>query len=175
VQVTEPLRDAITDALDRHTCEHSVPFGCIHCRVEWVLAVLPAGMVGPARGEHVFARTGYVPPLNEGARAASSTPPREAWRLLFRQAREDFLAWRVAYPHIERSYDDFLEEWFANRDAAAVLPADPPPPAYRELHGWAVEEAVTCVACPDCAFTFDALHEDTGGGYSCPACSEIAK
>ncbi len=27
-------------------------------------------------------------------------------------------------------------------------------------------------SCPDCAFTFDAVHTDVGGGYSCPACAE---
>ena len=26
--------------------------------------------------------------------------------------------------------------------------------------------------CPDCAFTFDAIHTDEGGGYSCPCCAE---
>jgi hypothetical protein len=26
--------------------------------------------------------------------------------------------------------------------------------------------------CPDCAFSFDASHEDTNGGYSCPCCAE---
>lgn len=26
--------------------------------------------------------------------------------------------------------------------------------------------------CPDCAFSFDAMHADEGGGYSCPACAE---
>lgn len=26
--------------------------------------------------------------------------------------------------------------------------------------------------CPDCGFSFDAVHEDEGGGYSCPACAE---
>jgi hypothetical protein len=27
-------------------------------------------------------------------------------------------------------------------------------------------------SCPDCAFTFDAMHTDADGGYSCPACAE---
>jgi hypothetical protein len=33
----------------------------------------------------------------------------------------------------------------------------------------------TLWSCPDCAFTFDAVHTDGGGataGYSCPACAE---
>ena len=30
-----------------------------------------------------------------------------------------------------------------------------------------------CVSCPDCAFTFDSMHTDQGGGYSCPVCAEI--
>jgi hypothetical protein len=80
--------------------------------------------------------------------------------------------WQTYRP---RNFDQACAQLAEARAQVARLPADPPPPAYRELHGWAVEEAVTCVACPDCAFTFDALHEDTGGGYSCPACSEIAK
>ena len=30
-----------------------------------------------------------------------------------------------------------------------------------------------CVSCPDCAFTFDAMHTtQDGGGYDCPACGE---
>lgn len=43
----------------------------------------------------------------------------------------------------------------------------------RERHGWQVERGVTCVVCPDCAFTFDADHEDDRpeGGYTCPNCS----
>lgn len=42
-------------------------------------------------------------------------------------------------------------------------------------HEWEREAHVTCVVCPHCAFTFDALHEnDTPErGYSCPACAEI--
>lgn len=37
---------------------------------------------------------------------------------------------------------------------------------------WVIDDTVTCVSCPDCAFTFDAFHEDASGGYSCPACAE---
>lgn len=38
---------------------------------------------------------------------------------------------------------------------------------------WETEANVLCVVCPDCAFTFDACHEnDTPeGGYSCPVCA----
>jgi len=39
---------------------------------------------------------------------------------------------------------------------------------------WDRVVGITGVECPDCAFTFDAAHEDEGGGYSCPLCSEIA-
>lgn len=36
---------------------------------------------------------------------------------------------------------------------------------------WVIEEGVTCVVCPDCAFTFDASHwDDETGLYSCPNC-----
>ena len=32
-----------------------------------------------------------------------------------------------------------------------------------------------CVSCPECAFTFDAMHcDDDGLTYTCPACSEQA-
>ena len=37
---------------------------------------------------------------------------------------------------------------------------------------WLREGHVDCVSCPVCAFTFDACHEDQGGGYSCPLCAE---
>lgn len=37
---------------------------------------------------------------------------------------------------------------------------------------WQVTESVTCVSCPECAFTFDADHGEAGGGYDCPACME---
>jgi hypothetical protein len=37
---------------------------------------------------------------------------------------------------------------------------------------WQRETVVECVACPDCAFTFDARQEDTDGGYTCPQCAE---
>lgn len=33
-------------------------------------------------------------------------------------------------------------------------------------------ESVKLWQCPDCAFSFDAMHADEGGGYSCPACAE---
>jgi len=39
---------------------------------------------------------------------------------------------------------------------------------------WGQAVAVTCVECPDCAFTFDATHEDKDGGYSCPQCDQLA-
>jgi hypothetical protein len=39
---------------------------------------------------------------------------------------------------------------------------------------WEREEHVDCVSCPECAFTFDACHEDRDGGYSCPLCAELA-
>ena len=36
---------------------------------------------------------------------------------------------------------------------------------------WTVEHGVLCVACPACAFTFDAAHTDNNAPrYSCPAC-----
>jgi hypothetical protein len=38
---------------------------------------------------------------------------------------------------------------------------------------WLREGHVDCVSCPVCAFTFDACHEDQGGGYSCPLCVEL--
>lgn len=38
---------------------------------------------------------------------------------------------------------------------------------------WDRHEGVTVVECPDCAFCFDADHEDEHGGHSCPACAEI--
>jgi hypothetical protein len=111
------------------------------------------------------------PAENEGARVASSTPPQPKNREAVKNVITQYLTVNAENPYwpIDEMSSELTDV------VMAVLPADPPPPAYRELHGWAVEEAVTCVACPDCAFTFDALHEDTGGGYSCPACSEIAK
>jgi hypothetical protein len=41
---------------------------------------------------------------------------------------------------------------------------------------WELEEGVTCVVCPDCAFTFDAVHEndEPEGTYSCPLCAELS-
>lgn len=39
---------------------------------------------------------------------------------------------------------------------------------------WLKEDGVTCVSCPECAFTFDAFHTDVdSGGYSCTACAEL--
>lgn len=37
---------------------------------------------------------------------------------------------------------------------------------------WELERDVTCVVCPDCAFTFDGSHMDEDGGFSCPNCAE---
>jgi hypothetical protein len=39
-----------------------------------------------------------------------------------------------------------------------------------EYKDWELEHGVTCVVCPDCAFTFDAVHTDPDGSYSCPLC-----
>lgn len=33
-------------------------------------------------------------------------------------------------------------------------------------------ETTTMWTCPECAFSFDACHNDEGGGYSCPLCGE---
>lgn len=38
---------------------------------------------------------------------------------------------------------------------------------------WFQVSGVKCVACPECAFTFDRGHEDVDGGYSCPCCAEL--
>lgn len=39
---------------------------------------------------------------------------------------------------------------------------------------WVIEENVTCVVCPECAFTFAADHVDVDDPiYHCPACAEI--
>lgn len=35
---------------------------------------------------------------------------------------------------------------------------------------WEVEHDRTNVVCPDCAFSFDAIHQDGDGGYTCPLC-----
>lgn len=39
---------------------------------------------------------------------------------------------------------------------------------------WEREEGVVCVSCPDCAFTFDAVHTNDDGSYLCPVCGELA-
>lgn len=37
--------------------------------------------------------------------------------------------------------------------------------------GWEYEESVRCVVCPGCAFTFAAIHNDSGTNrYTCPNC-----
>lgn len=39
--------------------------------------------------------------------------------------------------------------------------------------GWELEYDVICVSCPDCAFTYDAIHKlDATDEYSCPLCAE---
>lgn len=110
------------------------------------------------------------------------------------------VAWRV---EIECDGGPYIEHWDASRrdrawaqfqeaseagDDARMFPlyASPTPTSAdeiarlrthsreeRERHGWQVERGVTCVVCPDCAFTFDADHEDDRpeGGYTCPNCS----
>lgn len=35
---------------------------------------------------------------------------------------------------------------------------------------WEIERDRTNVVCPDCAFSFDAIHQDGDGGYTCPLC-----
>jgi hypothetical protein len=43
----------------------------------------------------------------------------------------------------------------------------------QESGEWEIEEGVRCVVCPTCGFTFDAIHVDVGGGYSCPQCDPV--
>jgi hypothetical protein len=38
-------------------------------------------------------------------------------------------------------------------------------------HVWDRVEGVSCVQCPHCLFTFDSIHTDGKGGYSCPNCT----
>ena len=35
---------------------------------------------------------------------------------------------------------------------------------------WEIERDRTNVVCPECAFSFDAIHQDGDGGYTCPLC-----
>jgi len=54
----------------------------------------------------------------------------------------------------------------------APAPAEATP---RERKGWEIERNRTNVVCPDCAFSFDAVHEDDPeGGYTCPVCKPAA-
>jgi hypothetical protein len=41
------------------------------------------------------------------------------------------------------------------------------------MSDWTTEDNVTCVVCPGCAFTFDAIHTNPEGGYSCPVCAAV--
>jgi hypothetical protein len=43
-----------------------------------------------------------------------------------------------------------------------------------EAVGYDFEDGVRCVVMHCCGFTFDAVHTDEDGGYSCPACAEIS-
>lgn len=57
--------------------------------------------------------------------------------------------------------------------ALAALEAEAEP-VERERFGWQLQHGVTVAVCPDCAFSFDAEHEDQEtGGYSCPNCCEV--
>ena len=47
-------------------------------------------------------------------------------------------------------------------------------PAGGEVMDDWTESTELCVSCPACAFSFNSHHVDVeGGGYSCPACSEL--
>lgn len=56
--------------------------------------------------------------------------------------------------------------------ALSASPSAEPRTTGETRHGWNVWTGVACVECPDCAFTMDADHEDTQGGYSCPNCPQ---
>jgi hypothetical protein len=80
------------------------------------------------------------------------------------------------------SYGTTYTNWTLNLGVArrilAALRATPAEPGASPPTGdpgrGTFERGVTCWVCPDCAFTFDAMHTDAdGSGYSCPGCYEI--
>lgn len=54
------------------------------------------------------------------------------------------------------------------------MPSDRTQEARERAEPWEHWADIDCVSCPDCAFTFSDVHRDKDGGYSCPACAEIA-
>lgn len=85
------------------------------------------------------------------------------------EAAENWLhSQHVNDPYAWELDDASDEEW----DAAYVATA----PQAARMSGWTVDRNVTCVVCPECAFTFDAGHVNTDRtGYSCPLCELEAK
>ena len=73
----------------------------------------------------------------------------------------DFPDWWEASPEDRHEYYEIV-------DSLTHAPTE----TETERHGWAVEHGVTVVICPECCFSFDASHEDEGGGFSCPACPQ---
>lgn len=73
---------------------------------------------------------------------------------------------------VELGDDHWIADGVGRCCPKCIRPATPAP---SPGSGWLTEEAVRCVVCPACAFTFDAFHTDEGGGYSCPQCAENAQ
>ena len=54
-----------------------------------------------------------------------------------------------------------------------------PTPGETDPGPWTIEKGITCVVCPQCAFTFAEEHEDEqigeAGWYTCPVCDETGR
>ncbi len=70
---------------------------------------------------------------------------------------------------------EFSESWFASRDEIDLVDAlNRHVRALLEENKRLKDSAVKLWGCPDCGFAIDSIHtDDSGGGYSCPHCSEI--
>ena len=66
--------------------------------------------------------------------------------------------------------------WASWMTAWAKDDSKPWPPDPQALYdagaAWQAEHEPKLWSCPECAFTFDAMHTEQDGSYSCPACAE---
>lgn len=66
-----------------------------------------------------------------------------------------------------------VRSWWPGMDSFDTARGETEPhPLAREAAEY-IEQAPNMWDCPDCGFSFDARHEDVGGGYSCPVCAEV--
>lgn len=137
-------------------------YGDLQSRLAATTAALEA-----VQAEAAHAATAYlgalghaIPGDHDGKLSDGSEPQNVLARFLSREVEEEASRYRATTRELEAarlSIED-RERIITRHDG--------------ELKAARVQNAITLWECPECLFAFDASHQDTDGGYTCPVCAE---